>query len=82
MATQIENQGQRIQVNKQRLPSGKATALQPVSTKPLYPKQNQYNTLHFDCRLNWKEHITKKRKQIDLKEKEVNWLLGKNPIYP
>jgi len=34
--------------------------------------------LHFDCRLNWKEQIARKRKQIDLKTKEVNWLMGKN----
>ena len=27
--------------------------------------------------LNWKEHIAKKRKQIDLKTKEINWLTGK-----
>ena len=37
--------------------------------------------LHFDCRLNWKEHIARKRKRIDLKTKEINWLIGKNPIY-
>ena len=40
----------------------------------------KYLGLHFDCRLKWKEHITKKRKQIDLKTKEINWLIGKNPI--
>jgi hypothetical protein len=34
-----------------------------------------YLGLHFDCRLNWKEHIAKK---IDLKTKEINWLAGKN----
>jgi len=28
--------------------------------------------LHFDCRLNWKEHIDRKRKQMDLKTKEIN----------
>jgi hypothetical protein len=27
--------------------------------------------------LNWKEHIARKRKQIDLKTKEINWLTGK-----
>jgi len=40
-----------------------------------------YLGLHFDCRLNWKEQIARKRKQIDLKTKEINWLTGKNPIY-
>jgi len=29
----------------------------------------KYLGLHFDCRLNWKEHIARKRKQIDLKTK-------------
>ena len=26
----------------------------------------------------WKEHIAKKRKQTDLKAKEINWLIGRN----
>ena len=40
----------------------------------------KYVGLHFDCRLNWKEHIARKRKQNDLKSKEINWLIGKkNP---
>jgi hypothetical protein len=29
----------------------------------------EYLGLHFDCRLNWKEHFAKKRKQIHLKQK-------------
>jgi hypothetical protein len=33
--------------------------------------------LHFDYRLDWKVHITQKRKQTDLKAKEINWLTGK-----
>jgi hypothetical protein len=37
----------------------------------------KYPGLHFDCRLNWKEHIARKRKQIDLKTKEIKWLIGK-----
>jgi hypothetical protein len=37
----------------------------------------KYLGLHFSCKLNWKEHITRKRKQIDLKTKEINWLIGK-----
>jgi len=37
----------------------------------------KYLGIHLDCRLNWKEHITRKRKQIDLKTKETNWLMGK-----
>jgi len=34
----------------------------------------KYLGLHFDCRLNWKEHIAKK---IDLKTEEINWMIGK-----
>jgi hypothetical protein len=37
----------------------------------------KYLELHFYCRLNWKENIAKKRKQIDLKTKEIKWLIGK-----
>jgi hypothetical protein len=36
----------------------------------------KYLGLYFDCRLNWKEHVAKKRKQIDLKTKEINCLTG------
>ena len=39
----------------------------------------KYLRLHFDRKLKWKEHITKKRKQTDLKAKEINWLIGRNP---
>ena len=38
----------------------------------------KYLRLHFDCKLNWNEHIAKKRKQTDLKVKEINWLIGRN----
>jgi len=37
----------------------------------------KYLGLHFDCRLNWKQHIARKRKQINLKRKEIDWLIGK-----
>jgi hypothetical protein len=30
-----------------------------------------------DNKLNWKEHIIKKRKQMDLRHKELYWLLGR-----
>jgi hypothetical protein len=39
----------------------------------------KYLGLHIDRRLNWKVHITKKRKQTDIKAKEINWLKGENP---
>jgi hypothetical protein len=37
----------------------------------------KYLELHFNYMINWKEHIAIKRKQIDLKTKEINWLTGK-----
>ena len=52
----------------------------PVSINQTIIPQTEsvkYHELHFDCRLNWKEHITKKSKQTDLKVKEVNWLIWK-----
>ena len=38
----------------------------------------KYLGLHLDSKLTWREHITKKRKQLDLKTREINWLIGKN----
>jgi len=38
----------------------------------------KYLRLHFVCKLNWKEHIAKKRKQTDLQVKEISWLIGRN----
>ena len=38
----------------------------------------KYLGLHFNCKLTWKKHIAKKKKQTDLKAKEINWLIGRN----
>jgi hypothetical protein len=38
----------------------------------------KYLGLHFDHRLTWSEHITKKRKRLDRKTREIKWLIGKN----
>jgi len=47
--------------------------------QPIIPQTEvvKYLRLHFDCRLNWKERIGRKRKQIDLKTREINRLIGK-----
>jgi hypothetical protein len=37
----------------------------------------KYLGLHLDNKLNWKTHIAKKRKQMDLRFKEIWWLLGR-----
>ena len=36
-----------------------------------------YLGLTMDCKLKWKEHILNKKKQIDLKHRQMLWLLGK-----
>jgi hypothetical protein len=38
----------------------------------------KYLGIYLDNHLTWKEHIRKKRKQIDLKIKDMYWLVGRN----
>jgi hypothetical protein len=41
----------------------------------------KYLGMHMDGKLNWREHIAKRRKQTDLKFKQLYWLLGrKSPL--
>jgi hypothetical protein len=35
----------------------------------------KYLVLHFGRRLTWAKHIKSKRKQLNLKAKQMNWLL-------
>ena len=55
------------------------------SCPPLHINQNimpqtdtvKYFGLHFDKRLTWREDVTKTRKHLDLKTRELLWLIGK-----
>jgi hypothetical protein len=38
----------------------------------------KYLGLLFDKRLTWKSHVTKTRKHLDLKTREMYWLIGKD----
>ena len=41
----------------------------------------KYLGMHLDIRMAWKAHSTAKRKQIDLKLRKMNWLVGyKSPL--
>jgi hypothetical protein len=40
----------------------------------------QKNEVHLDKRLTWAKHIKSKRKQFNLKAKQINWLLGRSPL--
>jgi hypothetical protein len=37
----------------------------------------KYIGLHLDSRLTWAQHLAKKRKQIDLKVKDLYWVIGR-----
>jgi hypothetical protein len=37
----------------------------------------KYLGIYLDSRLTWKDQVTKKRKQIDLKTKELNWVISR-----
>ena len=37
----------------------------------------KYLGLHLDTKLNWRVHIAKKRKQLELRYRELYWLLGR-----
>jgi hypothetical protein len=41
-------------------------------------KTVKYLGLHLDTKLIWRDHVTKKRKQMVLRCKELYWLLGRS----
>jgi hypothetical protein len=66
----------------QRLPGNEAA----VETGPIIHINNtiipqsptaKYLGLHLDSRLTWAQHLAKKRKQIDLKVKDLYWVIGR-----
>ena len=60
--------------------------LRKGTTPQLYFRNNtipqaetvKYLGLHFDKRLNWKHHIIKMRKHLNLKRRELYWILGRH----
>ena len=38
----------------------------------------KYLGLHLDAKLTWKQHLAKKKQQINIKTLELQWLLGRN----
>jgi hypothetical protein len=42
-----------------------------------HAKQIKYLGMIMDSKLLWKQHVVKKRKQIDLTIKQMNWLIGR-----
>jgi hypothetical protein len=58
----------------------KATECPPVmlNDEPI-PMKNEvkYLGLHLDRRLTWRAHIKAKKQQLNIKTKQMNWLIGR-----
>lgn len=42
-----------------------------------YSSTAKYLGMTLDCKLKWKEHVKKKKKELDLKMRKMYWLLGR-----
>jgi len=74
----MENEGERsksVQViftlNKMTCPSVKLN-----NDHLLQADEVKYLGIHLDWRLTWRKHITTKRKQLDLKPRNLYWIIG------
>jgi hypothetical protein len=79
MASEVENQGKRIQSSHITftLRKGHCPAFNIHHTIIPQAQSVKYLGLQLDGRLTWKDRIAKKRKQINLSIKEINWLIGR-----
>jgi hypothetical protein len=75
----MKNQGQRIKSTKTTftLRKGSCPPVQINHINIPLKEQVKFLGLTFDCKLNWRQYIIKKRKQMDHKTKKLNWLIGK-----
>ena len=58
----------------------RAQSLPPVQlngTSLLQPEEVKYLGMHLDRRLTWRNHITSKRRHLDLQLRKLYWIIGR-----